>query len=98
SAALDVRKAGVIWKRRDAGAGQPCRKRLDLAARRAVDDARLAAMARDDLLQLALQRAARKRAIEQVRAIERSDQLQRIGESELLYRAAGTPLPTSVST
>ena len=83
AAALAVRESRVVRERRHTDAGQPRRKRIDLAARRAVDDARLAAMAREDLLELPLQRGPRKRAIEQVRPIERADELQRVSEREL---------------
>src|SRR5207302_10349653 len=83
TAAVAVGQAGMIRRRRQARAGQPCAERVDLAARDAVDDARLTAVARDNLLELPLQRAARERAVQQVRPVEGADQLQRIAQREL---------------
>ena len=83
AAALGVREAGVIGKRGMADLAQPHRKRIHFAARRAVHDARLAAMAREHVDELLFQRRARQRAINQVGAIERADELDRIVEAEL---------------
>ena len=83
AAALAVRKACVIGEGGVPDLGQPRRERIHLAARRAVDDARLAAMAGEHLDELLLERGARKRAIDQVRAIERTDELDRVLEAEL---------------
>src|SRR5947209_3678955 len=70
------------------------------AARRAVDDARFAVVAREDVGQLRMQVAAPQHAIGQVRAVERSDEQERLGEPELrgdvaadaLGRGGGEPV------
>src|SRR5205807_747343 len=78
-----VVEAGMVRRRAQAGLDEPRRERLHLAARRAVDDARFAVMAREDVGQLAMQVAAPQDAIGQVRTIERSDEQERLGEPEL---------------
>src|SRR5439155_4100535 len=50
---------------------------------RAVNDAGLAAVAREEVLELPLQRPSRQRAIQQVGPIERSDELDRLAKREL---------------
>ena len=54
-AALVVGQAGVVRQRAHAALAQPRGERVDLAPRRAVDDARLAAVPREDVEQLPLQ-------------------------------------------
>src|SRR4029077_7533282 len=88
AAALAVRESRMVRKRRHTDAGQPGGKRVDLTARRAVDDARFPAMTREDLLQLPFQRAPRKRAIEQVRPVERTDKLDTVTQRALYSELA----------
>ena len=76
SAPLLVWKTRVIWQRAHTVTLEPRRERVHFAARRAVDDARLAAMARQDVEQLLLQIGARQHAVEQVRTIEGADELE----------------------
>src|SRR6185503_1462182 len=83
AAALRVGKAGMVRQRRNTDAAQPRRQRVDLAPRRAVDDPRLPAPAVENLQQLTLERAPRQRAVQQVRTIERSDELERIPQRQL---------------
>ena len=91
AAALAVRESGVIGQGSMADPGQPCRERIDFAARRAVDDARFAFVPRKDVDELLLERGARQRPIDQVRPIERSDELRRILETELRRDVAPHP-------
>ena len=93
---LGVVEPGVIRQRAHAGRRQPLGERVDLAARRAVDDARLAAMAREDVLQLLLQARARQHAVDEVRPIERADQLERLAQLRAAprCRAARAPSPS----
>ncbi len=65
------------------GLDEPCRQRVDLAARQAVDDARLAAAPAQDVEDLPLQVRARNNAVDQVRPVERSDELDGILQLEL---------------
>ena len=62
---------------------EPRRQRIDLLSRRAVDDARLAAVALEHVEELPLQRRSRQDAVEEVRPIEGADQLDRIVQPEL---------------
>ena len=88
-AALVVGKPGVVRPGADAGLGQPRRQRIDLTPRRAVDDARLAAVTREDVEQLALQIRAREDAVEEIRPVERADELDVVdaGRAALRCRA-----------
>ena len=83
AAALGVGEAGVIGLGANAGLDQPRRQRVDFAPRGAVDDARLAAATGHHIQNLALQAGARQHAIDQVRAIERPDELERRFEAQL---------------
>ena len=83
AAAHVVGQAGVIRHRAVPLALQPFGERLDLAARRAVDDARLAVVPREDVDQLRVQVAAAQHAVHEVRPIERSDEHQRILQPQL---------------
>jgi hypothetical protein len=49
---------------------EPRRQRVHLAPRRAVDDAGIAAMARENLLELCLEARARHHAVDEIRPIE----------------------------
>ena len=60
----------VVRARTNAARGEPCGQRVDLAARRAIDDACLIPMTRDDVLQLPLEAGARQDAVDEVRTIE----------------------------
>ena len=82
-AALVVGQAGVIGARPHSRFDQPGRERVDLPARRAVDDPGLAAMAAEDVGQLALELGAGEHAVNQVRPIERSDQLDMVAQPQL---------------
>ena len=81
--ALLIREPGVVGQGRGAGLGEPRRQRIDLLSRRAVDDARFAAVSLEDVEELPLQRRSRQDAVEQVRPIEGADQLDRIAQREL---------------
>src|SRR5262245_7936990 len=78
-----VVEPGVIRNRAQAGFDEPCRKGIDFTARLAVDDAGLTAVAAEDVGQLLLQDAAREHAIDQIRSIERPNELHRLTKSEL---------------
>ena len=65
-----VVEAGVIRTRTIARLGQPRRMRVDVLARGAVDDARLAAMSFEHVEDLALDRASRQHTVEQIGPIE----------------------------
>ena len=64
AAALGVGEPGVIRQGAHTALAQPRRERVDLAARRAVDDPRLAAVAGEDVEQLPLQSRARQHAVD----------------------------------
>src|SRR5689334_16368918 len=80
---LVIGESRMVRPRAHTFALQPRRERVYLLARRAVDDAGLAAMTRQYFLDLRLQVGAREHAIRKVRSIERSDQLDRILQREL---------------
>ena len=73
----------MIRPRAHAGFGQPRRQRVDFPPRRAVDDAGLAAAPGQDVEDLPLQAGAREHAVDEVRAIERADELDRVLQPEL---------------
>ena len=77
AAAHIVRQARVVRHGGMTFALQPFGKRLDLAARRAVDDAGFVLVPREDVEQLLVQVPAAQHAIHEVRAIERPDEHQR---------------------
>ena len=81
--ALLVREPGVVRQRRGADLGEPRGERIDLPPRRAVDDARLAAVAFEHVEELPLQHRSRQDAVEEIRPIEGADQLDRIAQPEL---------------
>ena len=68
---------------RTPGGRQPVGQRVDFAARRAVDDAGVPAVPREDLLQLLLQRGARQDAVDEVGPIERADELDGVAQLQL---------------
>ena len=78
-----IRQACVIRQRGVALLLEPRGKRFDLTPRRAVDDAGLAIVPREDPLQLRVEIAATEHAVDEIRAIERSDEHGRILESQL---------------
>jgi hypothetical protein len=80
---LAVCKAGVVRLRADARLAQPGSERVDFATGGAIDDARVPAVPAEHIEQLALQLSARKDAIDEIRAIERPHELDRILECQL---------------
>ncbi|OPZ09086.1 MAG: hypothetical protein BWZ08_00699 [candidate division BRC1 bacterium ADurb.BinA292] len=81
-----VLQAGMIRGGGDAARAQMVGKLLDLLARQAVDDARLAAVASDelgDLVQEAVAGGARLDAVDQVGPVERTDEDLRRRQAEL---------------
>ncbi len=81
--AILVGEAGVIRHGAHARGRQPLGERVNLAARRAIDDAGVAALAGEHVLQLLLEPGPRHDAVEQVRPVERPDQLERSLEVQL---------------
>ena len=73
----------MIRPRAHAGFGQPRRQRIDFPPRRAVDDAGLPAAPGHDVEDLPLQARARQHAVDEVRPIERADELDRVLQPEL---------------
>ena len=83
---------GVIRQRADAAVDDSHSASASTSrARRAVDDAGFAAMPREDLLQLLLQRRARQDAIDQIRPVERPDELDRVAQLQLRRDVAPDP-------
>jgi hypothetical protein len=80
---LVVGEARVVRHRTNTALAQPVGQRVDLAPRLTVDDARFAAMPRQDVLQLPLQIRSDQHAIDEVRPIERADELGGISQVEL---------------
>ena len=75
--------ARVIRPGAPAGVLQPLRQRIHFLARRAIDDAGLAAVPLEHVEDLRLHLRAREHAIHQVRPIERADQLLGVAQAEL---------------
>ena len=73
----------MIGQCRVADLGQPCRQGVDFAAGRAIDDTGFSAVPRQDLDELFFERCTGQCAVDQIRSIERSYELQRMLESEL---------------
>ena len=94
AAALAVGEAGVIGLGANAGLDQPRCQRIDFAPRGAVDDARLAAAAGHHIENLPLQAGARQHAIDQVRPIERPDELEWRFEARVATRCRGVRAPS----
>ncbi len=89
--ALGLAEPRMVRKRGNAFGGQPRSQRIDLAPRRAVDDPGLLRVARQGIEQLPLQRGTRQRAVDEVRPIERSDELDGIHQTELRGDVAPHP-------
>ena len=87
---LLVGQPGVIGDGAIALLAQPRGEIVDLAPRQTVDDAGLVAMAREHVEDLTLEIRARQHAVDEVRPIERSDELERIdaGRAATRCRAA----------
>ncbi len=83
-----VRKTRVIRRRAYARVRQPLGKAVHFAPRLAIDDAGVARVTREDVLQLALEVRPRHDAIQQIRPVERSDQFDRCAESQLVHDVA----------
>jgi hypothetical protein len=73
----------VVRQRAYADVREPRGKRVDLFSGCAVDDARLAAVAGQRILQLALERRPGENAVHEVRSVERTDQFVRPIQSQL---------------
>ena len=67
---------------------QPRRQIVHLAARRAIDDARLILVAAEHVQDLPLEIRPRQHAVDEVRPIEGADELQRIDQAELRHDVA----------
>ena len=78
-------------RRGNAFGGQPRSQRIDLAPRRAVDDPGLLRVAPRVSSSQPLQRGTRQRAVDEVRPIERSDELDGIHQTELRGDVAPHP-------
>ncbi len=78
-----VRQASMIGNRSQSLAGQPVRRLLHLAARQAVDDARLVLVPGQDAKNLAALIGTAQHPERQVRTIERADQHERIAKPQL---------------
>src|SRR6188768_1599752 len=74
-----------------ANPGQPCREGIDITAGRAVHDACFTFVPRKDVGELLLERGAGQRPVNQVRPIERPDELRRILETQLRRDVAPHP-------
>ncbi len=83
AAALAVAEAGMVRPRAHARFGQPRRQRIDFLPGRAIDDAGLALAPGHHVEDLPLQAGAREHAVDEVRPIERADELERVLEPEL---------------
>ncbi len=81
----------MIGKRGDAFTCQPRRQRVHLAPRGAVDDAALLPVPRQNIEELAFQSPPRQHAVQQVRTIEGSDDLDRIAQAQLRGDVAADP-------
>src|SRR5262249_45203992 len=83
--AIFVGEPRVVRRGAHADLDEPGRDRVDLAARQTINDARLPAMAREDVLNLTLEIRPREHAVHEIRPIERSDQLERRSQTELRH-------------
>ena len=80
---LGIREPGMVRERAQAAAGERRREVVDLAAPDAIDDARLVAMAVDRGEHLLQAIRPGLHAIDEVRAIEVTDEHQRVRKAQL---------------
>jgi hypothetical protein len=80
-----VGKPRVIGQRTMSFLAQPCREVVDVAPRQTINNARLTAVPRQHLENLAFQTGARQDAVDEIRSIEGADHLHRIAEAELRH-------------
>src|SRR5690606_30757225 len=75
---------GMVGQRRPALVTEPLGRVLDLLARQAVDDAGIAALALEELLQLLTRTVLGHDAVEDIRPIEAGDETTRLLQSQPL--------------